>query len=155
MKKAFLHEDHNRQEKAFKPAYREQMRRRSEGTWSGMSKCERSAYKYTTKLTFDFKELKPLVAQALQSIRPGIDTKKLVNAIRSETCRHKSTLRHSSAAPPAGMLAAEVKKLTAQASKSIPGRFFLWHESIPDTLASLPLIPNQFHRWIERFVEEK
>jgi hypothetical protein len=156
MKTQFAHEAHNRQDRAHKADYREEMPTRRGGTWSGISTRTASGGNYIITLQLNFTEVKPLVAEALRAFDPNIDFRRLAHAVRSEICRHHSTLRRATANLAPSVLAREVQKLSALACKTVPGRFLRWHDSVPDDeSATPPVIPAEFHHWLRKLVRKQ
>ena len=153
MKAQLAHEVHNRQDKAYKPAYREEMAPGRSGSWSGIGVTRASGWNYIITILLKFTATKPIVAEALRSLIPDIDLQKLANAVRSAIGNHRSTVRSSTGKLSPAILARETRTLYATACKTVPGRFLRWHDNVPDTPSTGPLaVPPEFHPWLHKMV---
>ena len=153
VKQALLHEEHNRQDKAHKADYRDEMRPRRYGTWSGMSTGRATGGKYVITVQLTFAEVKPLVATALRTLEPNIDLKKLTNALRSAIGNHRSTFYRATPKLAPSVVASEAQRISANSCKTLPGRFLRWHDSVPDDASGTPpAIPAEFHLWLQKMV---
>jgi hypothetical protein len=156
MKKAWRHEDHNRQDKALRRDYRDDMLPAKRGTWSGASGSSTSTPPSWLSFTFslDFSAVKPVVIEALQNSFPNIDLTKLVNAIRSELGGHKVHRQTSSVSRKPSVTERNKLLASVRSSASVACHFYVWHEDIDPHCAERLHIPEEFHKWLAKMVSK-
>lgn len=157
MKKQFLHEHHNRQEKVQKPHYLEDLRNgpRTNDIPGETRSTAPSPANYAWRVTLSIEELNPAVVAAVRKLNPAIDITRVLDAVRSGLGRQKATIRVSGIAqglPP--KVRGAVKTLLVTLENTVEGRFCLWHEQAQTALQSGLTceceVPVEFHQWLEK-----
>jgi hypothetical protein len=154
MKKTLLHDHHNRQDKAKRGDYRDEMPPRRTGTWSGKSGPSTPSSCTTFTFTLPFTQLKPPVVEALRALLPNIELANLVCAIASELGRHKVQRQTRSLSRKPSVKETQNLLELVRRSGTVPARFYKWHRDIPYDLTEPPVIPEQFHMWLAKMVPQ-
>jgi hypothetical protein len=156
MKRQFLHEAHKRQDNAQKGDYHDDLGPRRNASYTGLATSASGDGSVLFTISLEFPDLKPHVTEALRRLDPNIELPKLINALRSEAGGHKSQVRRSSLRIPRNIVEREERKLTMLLRNTIPGRFILWHNALPEE-ASSPLlaIPTELHDWLRKFLPKQ
>jgi hypothetical protein len=153
MKRVFQHEHHNRQDKALKPDYNEEMLPCRAGNWSGMSAQRATAGNYIITIHIPFDGIKPAAAAALKSVLPEIDLGRLTNAVRSELGNHKSTFHRATNKLAPAVVARESQRLFGLVAETTAGWFLKWHNSVSeDEAAKPPPIPARLRPWLQKML---
>jgi hypothetical protein len=156
MKNQFLHEAHNRQDKAQKADYHDHLGPRRKASYTGLATSSSGDGNVLFTISLEFPDLKPHVTEALRGLEPNIDIPKLINALRSEASGHKSQLRRSSLRIPRNTVEREERKLMVLLRKTKPGRFILWHNALPEEASSaLPAVPTELRDWLRKFLPKQ
>ena len=157
MKKQLLHEQHNRQEKARKPDYREELRtaprRQHVPNQYPSSRSTSGGWIWTVK--HSIREIAPAVVVALHQLSPRVNVARLRNVINSELGQHKATVRTSTIPRTQPAKVRETANALLRAiGRTLPGQFYIWHEQAKARCQSGPAfnceIPPKFRRWLER-----
>lgn len=152
MKDQFLHEDHNRQDKKYKPNYREDIRSRPRSQI--LPDLATPRFRISLTLRRELDELSPGVADALHRFDPAIDLRKVTNAIRSALV---DTVCRLHCEPQVPKIIAAIRRsfpTKPATSQSIPIRFLQWHDETAQRLIEYPRaeahIPEEFQLWLRR-----
>ena len=152
MKRGLLHEQHNRQEKAQKPDYREDMKLHPKTPVRSPLPLPR--YKIDLTLRRNFRELAPPIVAALHRLEPRIDLRRLVEAINSRLGETGCKL-HCELELNAIIRAIRGAFRANQApSPHISARFLRWHDQAAAANFRRPSdpvrIPDEFHAWLHK-----
>jgi hypothetical protein len=163
MKKQFLHEHHNRQDKVRKADYLEELRstpRTNHIPNQHLSTRSPSSARLSY-VKHKMKDLAPAVVTGLHRLDPAIDIDRVKQAVNSMLGEHKitasirSVVRGGRISITAHAKADALHKALKAMGRTVPGRFYQWHEKAKfmtesDTTFECE-IPAEFHQWLLKF----
>lgn len=162
MERKFLHEHHNRQEKAFKPDYLEEMRhpdhpsilRAKQPKHPTGPKPQEIMYTWVISRKRQFDHIEPAVASKLHKLFPTINLTPRVDAIRSylrDKHQIEFTTRRATELQSAYDAVNRVIKLRHE---NIAGSFLKWHDQTARKIYRNPQepfeIPQEFCKWLSK-----